>query len=1232
MRAERERRIAEEQGLIAEDVLREHNEAAAALAAELARLRASYGAGSYTEASAAAGGAAAALALGALAAAGAADERAAEAAAWLRRCEWREARMALAARRRMLLQAIEAEELVQLRAIVAAAQDARAVPPPAVPDDVPGGPRPGPVSEPGGGIAAGSGVEAVQAGAAITGTDCKAAAQVTSPSRPEAAQGNVPADLSGAMTAAAAPAAEGDGAAADSMDVDMMDVDDGPPDEPGHGGHGDAAAVAAGSVPPISASSSAAAAAGGAQAGGPLAAAVGEAGEPRSPDAGAQGRSAAAQERELRSPLPLTLPALALAATPGLQRPRRRPGASMPGAPLTPPGASRGGAAPGPGPGLADVGHRPVLHAGAKRRLSVTGAGAFAPAGGASGGPWDLRPTTGSRSLLSPGPSGSWAVGGGGGGGGWGQRPASAGGQRPISAGGASERPSRPPSPGGGGMQMRGSMPSRSLTSRATLGRSSGGGGTFGGGAGGAGGGLLLQLQSRTSRRRWTMEDGTSGSSGGGGGEVPYGVHGPFGGAGGAGVAGGILGGLPSPGIAWDGSELALRQHPGSPVSSVHGGGESSGGGGGRPSTGGGRAAALRWQQQVVRQQETAVRRLASADVRTGGLAVPPLDHHRPDSDGDHAEGDADMVPHVGGGARRRRALWKLPPPGASDAGGTAWGVGPDAAALAAVSPVTALLRDFKREPRIGAVPSAAAAVTAAAHLYLASGDGDGGDGGVMLSEDLAYAPVGVAVQTCLYGTVLSQYRLTTRAVWHVLVHECGLLQFCAALRRFFFCEAGDVAGCLAHGLTRRLDARPHVPPSSAELRALLDEALAGSSLWPLAPGRRGGTSGAGAGGVVDVAGSQPGGVRRYGSDAEASVAHLLAVRAAPGRRLGAGGYFGSDVMLVTCQVPAPLDSVISPTSLATYSDVLSLLLRVRCASAVLASCWGSLNAASSPLGAAQLGRHPTAGRRAGGAAGGRAGAGRGEEGPGQGSGVHTLWAQRLALARLWLQVELQGRCWAGLAAALGGSAPLDLTQLRRAHERYLADARQVCMLPSARPHAARPEAGSAAALGPELGSGPEAPAAPPLGAALTNALQSCHALASVLRRALAALEVQAGRPEGLSAAPRQGTLSPALPSVSRGVQSAATGGGNGGGVGGSGGAERGSGASPPGRVAAVDLDEVWTHVVACQVRLGRALGVLHGELRAARLSSGPLGELACVLASEPCRAYAAAAGSVRAG
>ncbi|GFR48464.1 hypothetical protein Agub_g10149, partial [Astrephomene gubernaculifera] len=124
--------------------------------------------------------------------------------------------------------------------------------------------------------------------------------------------------------------------------------------------------------------------------------------------------------------------------------------------------------------------------------------------------------------------------------------------------------------------------------------------------------------------------------------------------------------------------------------------------------------------------------------------------------------------------------------------------------------------------------------------------------------------------------------------------------------------------------------------------------------------------------------------------------------------------------------------------------------------------------------------------------------------------------SQVVSLLMQHMQVELQGRCWAGLAAALQGPAPQDLLQMRAAHQRYLATAREVCLLPPA-PATGPTPAPSALA----------APPQPPLSGPLMAALQGAHAMATVLRRALEALETQAGRPAGLSAAPRQPTVAP---------------------------------------------------------------------------------------------------------
>ena len=119
-------------------------------------------------------------------------------------------------------------------------------------------------------------------------------------------------------------------------------------------------------------------------------------------------------------------------------------------------------------------------------------------------------------------------------------------------------------------------------------------------------------------------------------------------------------------------------------------------------------------------------------------------------------------------------------------------------------------------------------------------------------------------------------------------------------------------------------------------------------------------------------------------------------------------------------QVPPPLDGVVTPPDVGCYADVLSMLLRLRCAGAVLAGCWSRLNAATHALPALELGGGAAARaagreerravgpapprRQAAGAGGG--GGGAGGRGPAASGGLHPLWQKRLALARLWLQVR----------------------------------------------------------------------------------------------------------------------------------------------------------------------------------------------------------------------------------
>ncbi len=357
--------------------------------------------------------------------------------------------------------------------------------------------------------------------------------------------------------------------------------------------------------------------------------------------------------------------------------------------------------------------------------------------------------------------------------------------------------------------------------------------------------GLLLHLHTRQARRRW---------------------------------------GQPAPQQHKSPSVMAAPgEGPASPGSSRPGsgpGGRGSVGGawgsGGQESPGaGGRAAALRQYQQLQRQHEAVAHRLASADVATGVAT-------------EHDGGGGGGVTHR---AQRRRALWKLPTawqdgpataaapaglPGRSSGGGV---VGPSGGLLERVSrevssagvhhameappgrlggpmgagplpgawdsPAKALLRDLRsaQQPVSHAHGlhanhgAAAAALGASARIpygqvateglgtgevELSAVGGAAGAAAAAASSDLSCVPVGVAMDTCLAASVLSQYRLTTRATWHVLVHECSLAEFSLMLRwgrwiagakhpRAVLGKAPVVLPWLIH--EPLIVARMHVPP-----------------------------------------------------------------------------------------------------------------------------------------------------------------------------------------------------------------------------------------------------------------------------------------------------------------------------------------------------------------------------------------------------------------------------------
>ncbi|GLI61125.1 hypothetical protein VaNZ11_003400 [Volvox africanus] len=1259
-RAERERRIAEEQSLAAEAVLREHNEAAAALAAELARLRASYGGASYSE------GGAAAVSAGVLLA----DERATEAAARLRRCEWREARMALATRRRLLWQGIQADELAQLRKVVAAARSAQAAAP-LLKEDDPGGANTAGAAM----IAEGGNAQPVREpdGGAGNRSLYDTARAPPSPPRPP-----------GLLVLPPSPR-EGDAA------MTLCSVQSSPAVTPRHGG----------GTPEIPTGGAAA----------PSLHILGEfpvAFSPRaimSPRRSNRGSPSivAHVARPRRATFHDSGPSVAsLSPDGGLAAAASGATGTMSGMPSP---ALRTRISEGGGTALRtplrDLGQRPMGHhpGSARRSHSLTGQVAFSAAMSPSTSvpaAWNTRP----EGAILGGPSDPWARVTG------------------TPQGGFL----RPASPGAGGRQgpPRGYMPSVwSNTGRGPTGRV------------GAAGGLLLELQSRQSRRRWALPETVGGAAPGAMHSLAQslqsvGAHyedveaslrreqmeGYPGGVGGgatdatndafdAACHGTQTGVLPATDVAavavwaavWQqgtgavpGAASAVEGVPGYASNAMSYTGQTDGG-----------------VSSLAQPRRRALWKVPS--VATTGAATGALNE---------TTSAVGVLPSTVSAAASTSVLNQAtrfhqsfsPPRNPHDNGLDGWR-----------DPLKALLREYMSDPRVTrhirvACTTPLRATTTAAAVADAQCQSPHHSHGTQrdtsdaidpnqraelfdtrdtslsrprrapLSEDLAYAPVGVAVQTCLYGTVLAQYRLTTRAVWHVLVYEYRLLQYCEALRQFFFCEAGDVAGALADSLTRRAEARPHVPPSTAELRAMLDEALQGCSMVAAAAAANvarqrsdaaGSTTatacsgdGAYSAGGTAAPASGCGGLGRVlgggSSDEAARVVQLLRVRSVPRRNLGTGSYFASDVLYVTSQVPRPLDAVITPDCLRDYADVFSLLLRVCCAASVLTACWSRLNAATGPLVALELGGDRLRRRHLRGGHGSIAAA--------VTIGLHPLWQKRLAIARLWLQavlqvvgllrqhlqVELQAQCWVGLASALGGPSPQDLIQMREAHFRYLAAAREVCMLPPREACGPNPGAISPGKTSAQAGSGAQATSSSISknpqhhhqqqqqfyhyhyqqqhelqrhqslpGPLLMDVLQCSAALAGVLRRALTALEAHASSSSEssvLSAPPRQPTVSPVLSAVSCAVQA--------------GGAADVAGGDDPEKVwrdsvadmAANDLDELWAHVVVCQGRLGRALAALHGALRRmgaggeAGAGTGLLSEMAAVLSAEPLCVY----------
>ncbi len=318
-----------------------------------------------------------------------------------------------------------------------------------------------------------------------------------------------------------------------------------------------------------------------------------------------------------------------------------------------------------------------------------------------------------------------------------------------------------------------------------------------------------------------------------------------------------------------------------------------------------------------------------------------------------------------------------------------------------------------------------------------------------------ALAPVQTIVECCVVQPILQHHRLLTRACWSLALHEFKLLQLCAALRRFFFLEAGDFAAGLAEGLNSVLLVQPGLACAGSAASSLSDwgteEEEAG------AVGKRPGSR-EGSGALL-----QPAAAQLLLSSISQSCcasdpyAESLQVAVQPGRRLAAAAaaaaaagkadepaaaelasLYAGDEMVLGYAVPGPLVEIITPDSLQMYADACSMLLRVRRTMLQLHTLWRAVQAA-----AKQTSLSSTRARRAG--SGGTA-----ERAPAERLQQLLLWLQNalhmVTAVQGCMQHELSGQLEVELRSKLN-AGPLSFAEMAVEHAAYVAKACERCFV-----------------------------------------------------------------------------------------------------------------------------------------------------------------------------------------
>eukprot|EP00898_Chlorokybus_atmophyticus_P002563 jgi/Chlat1/3307/Chrsp22S03464 len=269
--------------------------------------------------------------------------------------------------------------------------------------------------------------------------------------------------------------------------------------------------------------------------------------------------------------------------------------------------------------------------------------------------------------------------------------------------------------------------------------------------------------------------------------------------------------------------------------------------------------------------------------------------------------------------------------------------------------------------------------------------------------------PARVAIDAYFSSEILAQYRGVSSCCVALLCDQLRLTDHCAALRRYFFMQAGDFADAFAEMLfTRAAHPGGWINPQTGEISAMLDRAIRASSC---------------------------------SGDEYASFLHVVVHdKDTPAVPVTADRVNAFDFIGLEYRVGWPLDAVLTPDVFDQYRKLFSFLLSTKVAIFALHDAWTSLQDLER-RGRDQM-RPPSS----------------------SSSSRSSKWARRLrrlhmfrhqlahfmSILQGYLHTQLLDIPWAAFRrrlaeSRLGGDA--DVSTLREAHRVYVEDATRRCLL-----------------------------------------------------------------------------------------------------------------------------------------------------------------------------------------